>query len=468
MTVKAPWLVVCALLVSHLGHGALAAQADPGLVEQGRYLAKAGDCAACHGASFKGGDPVSSPIGDIFASNITPDQQTGIGSWTLAQFSNVLRKGQTPDGYLFPAMPYTSYTGLSASQIQALYSYFMLGVAPVSNQPPPTQLPFPFYRPMMAGWNLLFLDEGRPTGAVEVSGSPQERGRVLVETLGHCTACHTPRGELMQQDPKRHLAGAMVGGWWAPNITPDRTGIGGWDDTQLATFLAIGHTPTAVAAGEMGKVVSNSLSQLTKDDIDAIVSYLRALPSIASTEPIKTASAAMPPSEVAIETPGSTDWQTLLDHGSTQAATLYQNACASCHGVDGQGSNGLEHPSLLRIASIKGPMGATLVQVIANGVDRQVGDQHALMPGFRASLDNAQIASLANYVRSTFGGVESNVGASQVAAILDGRVDTPWLIRQAKWLAILAIVAATLFLLGLAWAGVRWVGNHKHSAGGVR
>ncbi len=152
-----------------------------------------------------------SPIGSIYARNITPDKETGIGSWTLAQFSDVMRKGQAPNGNLYPAMPYTSFTGLSTNQIQALYSYFMLEVAPVKNRPPKTDLPFPFYRPMMGIWNAFFLDEGSPTGATKVSGEAKERGRLLVETLGHCTACHTPRGELMQQNSKRHLAGASHG-----------------------------------------------------------------------------------------------------------------------------------------------------------------------------------------------------------------------------------------------------------------
>lgn len=462
---RAPWLLTCALLVAHIGHGARAAEADPGLVEQGRYLAKAGDCESCHGASFAGGDPVPSPIGNIYATNITSDKKTGIGSWTLDQFSNVLRRGKGPDGYLFPAMPYPSYTGLSASQIQALYSYFMLGVAPVSNQPPKTRLPFPFYRPLMAGWNAFFLDQGHATGSVQVTGHAQERGRVLVETLGHCTACHTPRGELMQQDPKRHLAGAMTAGWWAPNITPDSSGIGGWSDAQFATFLVTGHTDVALAAGEMAKVVSNGLSKLTKEDIGAIASYLRAVPAVASDAPKKTASSGALATQVGlIEASGPTDWQTMLGHGGTQADVLYQSACASCHGVDGKGSTDLKNPSLQRIASVRGPKGATLVQVIAHGVDRQVGDEHTLMPAFRASLDDAQIASLANYVRTTFGGVEGSVNASRVESILSGQVDTPWLIQNARWLAMLAIVIVTLFLMGAVWAGIRVLGRPARRA----
>ncbi|MEO8847244.1 MAG: c-type cytochrome [Casimicrobiaceae bacterium] len=434
--------------------------ADPGLVEQGRYLATAGDCASCHSTSFAGGDPVPSPIGSIYAANITPDKETGIGSWTLGQFADVMRKGQAPDGPLYPAMPYTSYTGLSTNQIQALYSYFMLGVAPVSNRPRETNLPFPFYRPMMALWNALFLDEGHSTGSIDVTGDAKQRGRLLVETLGHCAACHTPRGELMQQNSKRHLAGAMVGGWWAPNITPDSSGIGGWSNELLSTFLTTGHTDVALAAGDMGKVVSHSLSKLSKEDISAISVYLRAVPAVASDEPKRTVDANNSANQVTlIEPVGSTDWQAMLGHSTTQGDILFQGACASCHSVDGKGSSDLKHPSLLRIASIRGPKGATLVQVIAHGVDRKVGDKHTLMPSFRASMDDAQIASLSNYVRTKFGGVEGGVNASQVATILAGQVETPWLIRNAKWLAILTIVVATLVILVIAWAGIRAFGH---------
>lgn len=456
MKSRAHFCFTLLLLAALTGRGALATEADSGLVNQGRYLAHAGDCASCHGTSFAGGKPVPSPIGSIYSRNITPDKLTGIGSWTLAQFSDVLRKGQAPEGHLYPAMPYTSYTGLSTSQIHALYSYFMLGVAPVSNRPPTTKLPFPFYRPMMALWNAFFLDEGRATGSINVSGEENERGRLLVETLGHCTGCHSPRGELMQQKSNRHLAGAMTAGWWAPNITPASSGIGGWSSDQLSAFLKTGHTEIAVAAGDMGKVVSHSLSKLSSEDINAIVSYLRAVPAIPSDKPTRTVKARAVATDLGvIEPDGPADWKTMLGHNTTHGGVLYQSACASCHGVDGNGSTDLQHPSLRRIDAIAGPKGATLVQVIARGIDRRVGATHTLMPSFRDGMDNAQIASLANYVRTQFGGVEGSVNASQVATILNGKVDTPWLIQNARWLAILACAMALLVVLFTAWSIAR-------------
>lgn len=446
------------LLAAHLGQAAAAqsTEADPNLVVQGRYLATAGDCVSCHGTNFAGGDPVPSPIGQIYAKNITPDIKTGIGSWTLAQFSGALRQGVAPDGHLYPAMPYTSYTGLSDDQVRAIYSYLILGVKPISHKPPETNLPFPFYRSMMFFWNAFFLDEGHPTGAIDVTGKAQERGRLLVETLGHCSACHTRRGDLMQQNSNRHLAGAMVGGWWAPNITPAKSGIGGWTNDQLSTFLMTGHTDIAVAGGDMGKAVSHSLSKLSKTDIDAIVAYLNVIPAVVSGEPQKSVRSEPAPIQVAaIEPAEQVGWQGLLGHGTTQGNILYQSACASCHGVGGNGSTHLQHPSLHRIKAVTGPKDATLVQVIAHGIDRTVGDNHTFMPGFRGSMNNHQIASLANYVRSEFGGSTGSLDASQVTTILSGQVATPWLIRNAAWLTIAAIVIAILVLLVIIWAIAR-------------
>lgn len=436
--------------------------ADPATVEAGRYLATAGDCAACHGESFAGGDPIASPMGDIYATNITPDVATGIGGWSLAQFSDVLRRGEAPDGHIFPAMPYTAYTGLDDDQIAALYSYLMLGVEPVGNVVPETDLPFPFKRAAMIGWNALFLDEGTSIGAIDVSGALVERGRVLVESLGHCSACHTPRGQLMQPIADRHLGGAMIDGWWAPNITPGPGGIGEWSDALLTQYLTTGHTGAAIAAGEMSKVVALSLSRLEPADIDAIVAYLRAVPSVPSTEIVPRV-ASTGGIEVAELEAGPArgaasvdEWTVLMDHDTTDGGLLYQSACASCHGIDGNGSAGLALPSLRQVEGVATPKGATLVQVIAQGVNRRVGAYHALMPGFRADMDDAQIAAVANHVRATFGGVAGDVDAGRVSAILDGNIGTPWLIANARWLSYAGIAAAVglLLLLG-GWIALR-------------
>lgn len=451
------WTTI-ALLVMQLAPAATAQtrRADPALIEQGRHLVTAGDCAACHSPSMAGGDPIVSPMGSIYASNITPDRTTGIGSWTVEQLSDALRKGKSPRGHLYPAMPYTSYTGLDDEQVRAIYAYLMLAVKPVSKKAPDTDLPFPFVRPAMAVWNALFLDVGHPTGAIDVDGAQEQRGRLLVETLGHCTACHSSRGSLMQQDASRHLAGAMFGGWWAPNITPHEDGIGGWSDVRLMQFLQTGHTDKAVAAGEMATVVSRSLSQLPQQDIAALVAYLRKVPAMASEQSAKPDEGPRGGLQVAmIEPAGMTDADAMLQHDTTQGNLLYQSACASCHGARGQGSVGLDHPSLLRIDSVRSPHAATLVQVIAHGVDRQVGNRHVLMPGFADSMEPVQIAAVANYVRTGFGGVQSDLDAAQVGVILGGKSNASWIIRNAHWLSILGIVVLVLVLVLAGWAVTR-------------
>ncbi len=449
-----------ALLAAALGTpGAATAQragANPALVETGRFLATAGDCAGCHGTSLAGGDPVASPIGKIYASNITPDAGTGIGSWTLGQFTTLMRRGRAPGRHIFPAMPYTSYTGLGDGQIAALYSYLQLAVAPVRNVPPETRLPFPFVRPAMIAWNALFLDEGHPIGAPAVTDARALRGQVFVEALGHCTACHTPRGQLMQPLSGRHLGGGMVNGWWAPNISPGEGGIGDWSDERLAAFLRTGHTDSAVAAGEMGTVVSRSLSKLPPEAIGDIVAYLRAIPPVASAtgDSVPRPSGRFVPAASRAGGPGDVPdpvaargWQGMLAHDALDGGALYQAACAACHGMAGQGSAGLAHPSLLLVGGVTARQGSTLVQVIAHGVNRTVDGRIALMPGFRGALTDAQIAALASYVRATFGGDPQALDAGRVSAILDGSLDTPWLIRNATWLAVAGFAIAAMIAL---------------------
>ena len=253
--------------------------ADPELVELGRYLVTAGDCRSCHGDDLRGGNPIESPIGSVYATNTTPDPDTGIGDWSLEELATAMREGRTPEHNMYPAMPYTAYTGLTDRDVRALYSFLMLDTEPIAYTAPETRLPLPFRRAAMTPWNTLFLDPGHPAGQLQGALDPEvERGRYVLESLGHCSSCHSPRGQMMQTDADRHMAGAFVSGWWAPNLTPHADGLGGWSDAQLRDYLTTGHTEIAVAGGEMGKVVANSTSRLTEADLDAAIAYLRALP----------------------------------------------------------------------------------------------------------------------------------------------------------------------------------------------
>jgi mono/diheme cytochrome c family protein len=222
------WLVCLApSLAGAQGSPAAAVPAgEQALIDQGRYLATAGDCMACHtvkdGPAYAGGYSVQSPLGAIYATNITPSKTAGIGNYTEAQFARAVRDGVRADGaHLYPAMPYTAYAKLTDQDVHALYLYFMKGVAPVDHQVAKTELPFPFnIRMSMAAWNLMFLNTER--FQPDTTKSEQiNRGAYLVNGLAHCSTCHTPRNALMAEQGSRFLGGAALGAWYAPNISPD-------------------------------------------------------------------------------------------------------------------------------------------------------------------------------------------------------------------------------------------------------
>ncbi len=241
------------------------------LIAKGKYLAIAADCGACHtapdhGAEMSGGYIISSPLGNIVSSNITPSKTAGIGDYTEQDFARAVREGINKQGqHLYPAMPYTSYAKITDSDIHALYAYFMHGVKADDNVPAPTNLPFPFnIRSSMFFWNMLFADAKPFTPAADKSAEIN-RGDYLVNALAHCDTCHTPRNALMGQNNDQALSGGSLGSWYAPNITPDKqAGIGNWSDAEIAQYLKTGHVAgKAQAAGPMAEAVEHSLQYLS-------------------------------------------------------------------------------------------------------------------------------------------------------------------------------------------------------------
>jgi mono/diheme cytochrome c family protein len=428
------------------------------LIARGKYLATAADCSSCHGADLSGGKPIATPIGDVYASNITSDPTTGIGNWTEQHFADALRKGTAPGkGWLYPGMPYTSYTGLTDADVESLYAY-VRSVDLVQHQVPQTELPFPFYRVAMFGWNSLFMHDGKPVGAVDAHGEAAERGRYLVEVLGHCTTCHTPRGVMMQEQSDKHLSGALVDGWQAPNITPDPSGLGNWSDAQIVQFLKQGHNGIAVANGDMGLAVERSLSRLPDEDINDMVAYLRQIP------PVQTASSGhgligAPQIDVdALEEP-IVGWKSLTNGDTTDGARLYQGACATCHGFEGTGGAG---PNIVKLSTVSAATPDDLVQAIAHGVNRTVHGQTVLMPAFQNDLNSQQIASLATYVRKTFGGLqEPPLDPKQIDTILAGKSKPNLLIGNAAILAWCAIGLVVLILLSVL---ARQLGRNRRNS----
>lgn len=275
------------------------ATSDPKLVARGEYLAKAGDCSACHDAAdhtpLGGGLPVNSPFGPIYASNITPDPTFGIGRYSLKEFSDALRYGKRRDGErLYPAMPYASFAKMNDADVTALYAYLMHGVTPAAKRAPRTHLPFPFnQRWGMLFWTFAFGNRD------EFSPDPKQsaqwnRGAYLVQGLGHCGACHTPRGpaynELGYSEASPlYLTGGVVDHWLAPNLTGDRgSGLGRWSRQDIVNFLRTGHGAGTIAFGAMAPAVEDSTQYLTDLDLNAIGEYLKSLPRSKRTVPTTT------------------------------------------------------------------------------------------------------------------------------------------------------------------------------------
>jgi mono/diheme cytochrome c family protein len=420
------------VLACLLAAGAQAAT-DATLVARGRYLAIAGDCAACHTAAgrapFSGGLAIASPLGPIYASNITPSGKAGIGGWTEAQFARALRAGVRADGsHLYPAMPYTAYAKLSDADTAALYAYFRQGVAAVDTPAPATRLPFPFnVRASMSVWNWLFLDTA-PYQANPAKSAEWNRGAYLAQGLAHCTTCHTPRNVVMAEKPSLALRGASLGGWYAPDITPGKEG---WDRQALVDYLTTGHASlgtggTATAGGPMREAIDKSFAQMAPQDVRAIATYVLDLPAGGHGAPLRTAPA-VPASDV-LEMAGR----------ASAGEQLYRNNCASCHQVDGAGVRGL--PALRQHAVLRQPNADNLGMAILEGVRPEHGQD---MPGFADALSDGEIAAIAGYVETAFGQGAATTDAHRVRALRHGGAASPllWIARGGMAAGVLLVLA---------------------------
>jgi mono/diheme cytochrome c family protein len=422
------------------------------------------------GKPYAGGYPIVSPLGTIYSTNITPSKTAGIGNWTEAQFARAVRGGVSAHGqHLYPAMPYAEYSGMTDADVHALYSYIMKDVAPVDDpRQKTTALAFPYnIRLLMAGWNLLFVSNQRYTPAKGVTPE-QARGKYLVDTLGHCGSCHTPRNLIMASDQKQYLAGGDVGGWHAPNITSDPvSGIGGWSEDDLVAFFRTGHVDgKAQAAGGMAEAVQNSLRHLSDADLHAMAAYLKTVP--AKREPGETQprySFGMPSAagysfddprsratsaaaDAARKADPAIDTQRSNAQSTINGAVLYQSACASCHQLDGSGTADHYYPSLFHNSVVGATTPNNLVMAILQGVSRVGADGPTHMPTFRDDMTDDQVASVANFVAKTFGNPKLTVTAADVATIRQGG-PTPALQRLMPWaMGGLLVIAILLAMFG--------------------
>ena len=388
--------------------GAPAALAGESAVTRGEYLAKAADCVVCHtahgGQPFAGGLAFPLPFGTIYATNITPDSQTGIGAYTDQQFLDAVRRGVRRDGArLYPAMPYGSYAYKTDSDVLAIKAY-LFALKPVSAPNRASTLGFPFnQRFLMAVWSGLFNtnERFRP----DTSQSPEwNRGAYLAEALEHCGECHTPRNLAYALDERRKFGGAIIGGWHAYNISADRsTGIGAWSDDELIRYLAGGHAAgRGSASGPMGEVVEASLSQLDPADIRALAVYVRSVPAVSSAE-----------------LPGTIAGAATFSHrdggGAANAAgkQVFEGACAGCHGWSGI-SPLSSVADLTGARAVNDPQATNVVQIVLAGEEPSSGQGALQMPAFGGSYSDSEVAAVANYVTARFGSKGSTLAARNV------------------------------------------------------
>lgn len=414
---------ILALVFGSLAFSAMAEDnSGQDLVKRGEYLARAGDCVACHtsegGQPFAGGLPMATPIGKIYSTNITPDKTYGIGDYTYDDFQKAVRHGVAKNGEtLYPAMPYPSYAVVSDDDMHALYAYFMQGVKPVSQPNHATDIPWPLsMRWPLAIWRGMFAPAVKPAAAQPGEDPVLARGRYLVEGLGHCGACHTPRSITMQEKALNNSEGtdylsgssAPIDGWTAINLRgDDRDGLGRWSTSDIAQFLRYGRNDQTAVFGGMTDVVQHSLQYLSDDDINAIARYLKSLSPRDSHQPVFKAD----------DSVSQALWK---GNDQRTGAAEYVDSCAACHKTDGSGYTRF-FPALKGNPVVLAEDPTSLIHIVLTG-DTLPGVQGApsaiTMPAFGWRLNDQQVANVVNFIRSSWGNTSTAaVSADQVAKL---------------------------------------------------
>ena len=379
---------------------------DPELVESGARLAAVGNCIACHTVpgerAFAGGLPLPTPFGTIYSTNITPDRQTGIGAWSEAAFQRAMREGVDREGnHLYPAFPYDHYTRVADEDNRALYAYLMTR-RPVEATAPENDLAFPLnLRLVLAGWKLLYFDEGafQPD-----PGQSEEwnRGAYLAEGLGHCGSCHTPRNRFGALDSDRHWAGGEAEGWTAYAINEESPAPIPWNEESLAAYLRNGwHEHHGVSRGPMAEVTGN-LGGLPASDIEAIATYTASVMGETSPERLQQAEALL------VEVEGTTggpvqasDSQAAPERDSQDVgAAIYESACAPCHESGRPLPYGGLHFALSTAVNATNPQ--NIVNVTLFGLPAADGEASSIMPPFAGAISDEQMAALLGYMRDRF------------------------------------------------------------------
>ncbi len=379
--------------------GRAADEQDFSLIQKGEYLTIAADCASCHtapgGKPFAGGRPIVTPFGNVASSNITPDQETGIGGWTGAEFRAALKTGVSKGGvHLYPAMPYVYYSKMSDEDADVIWAYLST-VERVRNPVVSNQLPFPFnVRASLRFWNLLYRPE--PGWKPDPSKSAEwNRGAYLVEGPMHCGACHTPKS-FLGGDTSRRFEGFSIQGWYAPNITNDkRLGLGTWSVEDVVQYLKTGHNKFAGAAGLMSEEVEHSSSAISDEDLKAVAIYLKA-----QTVPESPAPQALDASDPVMKA----------------GSAIYKDQCSACHKLDGSGVPDL-FPALRNAPAVRAKNTTSLVRITMNGA-RSAATEAAPtgpgMPSYAWQLNDQQMAAVLTFVRNAWGNAAPPVSEGEV------------------------------------------------------
>lgn len=390
--------------------------AETDLVKQGEYLARAGDCVACHtakgGKPFAGGLPMETPIGVIYSTNITPDK-TGLGDYSFEDFDKAVRHGVAKSGStLYPAMPYPSYARVSESDMQALYAYFMKGVEPVAQENKDSDIPWPLsMRWPLAAWRWMFAPEVADYQAPANADPVISRGAYLVEGLGHCGACHTPRALTMQEkalsaaDGNAFLSGsAPLEGWIAKSLRGDhKDGLGSWSEEQLVQFLKTGRSDRSAVFGGMSDVVVHSMQYMSENDLTAIARYLKSLPAVDPKDQ-----------------PHQYDKQVAealwKGDDSQRGASVYIDNCAACHRTDGHSYTRV-FPALAGNPVLQTADATSLINIVLNGGTlpaTHTAPSTFTMPAFAWRLSDQEVADVVSFIRGSWGNQGAPVKASDV------------------------------------------------------
>ncbi|WP_419199102.1 c-type cytochrome [Pseudomonas putida] len=397
-------MLIATVLIG-VGMTAQSAQDEPALVSQGEYLARAGDCVACHtakdGKPFAGGLPMETPIGTIYSTNITPSSE-GIGHYSFEDFDRALRHGIRKDGStLYPAMPYPSYARLTEPDMQALYAYFMKGVAPVQEPNKDTDIPWPLsMRWPLSIWRGVFAPDPEPWQPLPERDPVVDRGAYLVEGLGHCGACHTPRALTMQEkalsaeEGDAFLAGsAPLEGWVAKNLRGDhKDGLGSWSEAQLVQFLKTGRSDTSAVFGGMSDVVEHSMQYMSDADLTAIARYLKTLPP---SNPNDTP-------HVYDQQVADALWK---GDDSKPGAGVYIDNCAACHRTDGKGYTRV-FPALAGNPVVQTQDATSLIHLILKGGTlpaTRTAPSTFTMPAYGWRLSDQEVTDVVNFIRTSWG-----------------------------------------------------------------